>query len=220
MATETVENYLKAIHTLSRESAAGEAAMSRIAVLVGVTTGTATTMIKKLAAAKLANYERFGGVKLTAKGTAAALDILRRHRLVETFLVRTLKLDWAVVHAEAERLEHAISPAVLDALDAHLGRPTVDPHGDPIPDPRGKTRDPGGAPLSTLTPPAKVRVLRIANQDAAFLTLVARHGLTPGAAAALKSVDAAAQSLTVQAKGHAPLTLATSAAARIVCETV
>src|ERR1043165_3719519 len=100
MATETVENYLKAIYTLSRESATGEAGMTRLAMAVGVATGTATAMIKKLTAARFVKYERFGGVTLTAKGRKAALDIIRRHRIVETFLAETLKLDWSVVHIE------------------------------------------------------------------------------------------------------------------------
>ncbi|MBI5866658.1 MAG: metal-dependent transcriptional regulator, partial [Planctomycetes bacterium] len=139
MPSETAEDYLKAVLSLGRESPTGEAAMSRIAAIVGVTTGTATTMIKKLAAARLVRYERFGGVKLTSTGERAALNVLRRHRLVETFLVETLKLDWSVVHAEAERLEHAVSPLVLEALDNFLDRPSVDPHGAPTPDAKGRT---------------------------------------------------------------------------------
>jgi DtxR family Mn-dependent transcriptional regulator len=220
LATETIENYIKAVYTLCRESSTGEAAMSRIAAMVGVTTGTATTMVKKLAASKLAKYERFGGVTLTAKGDKAALDILRRHRLIETFLVETLKLDWSVVHAEAERLEHAISPVVLEALDKHLNHPSVDPHGDPIPDSRGKTREPRGAALSGFAAGARFRVVRITDQDPAFLSFVAKHGLRPGARGAVVSVDAAARSITVQAHGHAAVTMATAAAERIVCELI
>ncbi len=218
MATETVENYLKAVYTLSRESPTGEAGMTRVAALVGVTTGTATTMVKKLAAAKLAHYERFGGVKLTAKGERAALDILRRHRLVETFLVETLKLDWSRVHAEAERLEHAISPVVLAALDAHLNHPAVDPHGDPIPDADGTVREPHGKPLCEFRAGARFRVSRIADQDAAFLSFVAAHGLKPNARAVIVAIDAAAQSMSVQAKGCAAVTLALNAAAKILAE--
>lgn len=218
MATETAENYIKAIYTLGSESPTGEATMSRIAAMVGVTTGTATTMVKKLAASKLAKYERFGGVTLTAKGDRAALDILRRHRLIETFLVETLKLDWSVVHAEAERLEHAISPVVLEALDKHLNRPSVDPHGDPIPDGHGKTREPRGESLSTFSTGSKLRVTRITDQDPAFLSFVATHGLRPGARGSVTAVENAARSITVQANGHPAVTMALDAAARIVCE--
>lgn len=218
MASETVENYLKAVYTLCGESPAGEAAMSKIAAVVGVTTGTATTMVKKLAASKLARYERFGGVRLTPRGERAALDILRRHRIVETFLVQTLKLDWSAVHAEAERLEHAISPAVLEALDAHLGRPAIDPHGDPIPDALGKTRPRRGEPLSSFRAGSDVRILRILDQDSAFLSFVAKHGLKPGSPATIVGVEPTVQSIAVRAKGHPAVSMAMSAAARIICE--
>jgi DtxR family Mn-dependent transcriptional regulator len=218
VASETVENYLKAVYTLCGESPEGEAGMSRIAALVGVTTGTATTMVKKLAASKLARYERFGGVRLTPKGERAALDILRRHRIVETFLVQTLKLDWSAVHAEAERLEHAISPVVLEALDAHLGHPSIDPHGDPIPDALGKTRPSGGEPLSSFACGSKVRIVRILDQDSAFLSFVAKHGLKPGSVATIVSVEPTAQSIAVQAKGQPSVSMAMTAAARIICE--
>ena len=218
MATETVEDYLKAIYMLSRESPTGEAGMTRLAAMVGVATGTATAMAKKLAAAKLAKYERFGGVALTPKGTKAALNILRRHRLVETFLVETLKLDWSVVHPEAERLEHAVSPVVLEALDALLGHPTLDPHGDPIPDANGHIRAGHDQPLSDCVTGSKVRIARIADQDEAFLLLVARHGLKPGARVTVRGVDAPAQSITVEAEGAAPVTLALAAAGKILAE--
>lgn len=218
MASETVENYLKAVYLLSRESATGEAGMKAVATLVGVTTGTATTMVKRLAEAKLAKYERFGGVKLTAKGEKAAVDILRRHRLIETFLVQTLKLDWSVVHDEAERLEHAISPIVLDALDAHLGHPSVDPHGDPIPSADGRVRDTGGEVMSSFKAGAELRVLRITDQDGTFLTFAAKNGLKPGALVDVVSVDSPAQAMLVRSRGEEAVSLALLAAAKIVCE--
>ncbi|RJP35654.1 MAG: metal-dependent transcriptional regulator [Phycisphaerales bacterium] len=217
MATETVENYLKAIYTLCRESPTGEAGMTRLAAIVGVTTGTATAMAKKLAKAKLARYQRFGGVSLTAKGTRAAVDIIRRHRLIETFLVQTLKLDWSIVHAEAERIEHAISPVVLEALDKLLGRPDVDPHGDPIPDSDGRLRDPRGEPLSDCGAGDSVRIARITDQEERFLLFAARHGLRPGAHVTVLAVDAAAESITVQADAG-PVTLALAAARKIMAE--
>jgi DtxR family Mn-dependent transcriptional regulator len=217
MVTETVENYLKAIYTLCLESPTGEAGMTNVAAIVGVTTGTATAMAKKLASAKLARYQRFGGVSLTSKGTKAAVDIIRRHRLIETFLVQTLKLDWSVVHAEAERLEHAISPRVLEALDVFLGRPDADPHGDPIPDSDGRMRDTRTEPLSNCHAGASVRIARIADQEEPFLLFAAEHGLKPGANVTVLAVDAIAQSITVQADGP-PVTLALAAAGKILAE--
>lgn len=219
MASETVENYLKALDALCRESPTGEAGMKRLAAVVGVTTGTATSMAKKLAAAKLAKYERFGGISLTAKGQAAARDILRRHRLIETFLVETLKLDWSVVHAEAERLEHAISPTVLEALDRHLGHPSVDPHGDPIPDGKGGVREARGQSLSKFPAGSAVRVTRIADQDSAFLEFIAGHGLKPGAFATVIKTDSMAQSVEVEPQSKPRLWLSTDAADRIMAET-
>lgn len=217
MVSETVENYLKAIYTLSRESPTGEAGMTNVAAIVGVTTGTATAMAKKLASAKLARYQRFGGVSLTAKGTRAAVDIIRRHRLIETFLVETLKLDWSVVHAEADRLEHAISPRVLEALDDFLGRPDADPHGDPIPDCNGQLRNTRAEPLSNCTAGARVSIARIADQEEPFLLFAAEHGLKPGARVTVLAVDAAAQSITVSAN-DTPVTLALAAARKILTE--
>lgn len=218
MATETVENYLKAIYALSREAPTGEAAMTRIATLVGVTTGTATTMVKKLTAAKLVRYERFGGVKLTPKGDRAAVDILRRHRLIETFLVETLKLDWSVVHAEAERLEHAISPTVLEALDRHLGHPSVDPHGDPIPDSQGGVREGQGKSLTDFAAGVRIRVCRIVDQNQQFLAFIAKYGLKPGAIAKVVASDAPAQALQVEARDHPKVSLAFEAAKKILAE--
>ncbi|MBX3380730.1 MAG: metal-dependent transcriptional regulator [Phycisphaeraceae bacterium] len=218
MASEAVENYLKALEALCRESPTGEAGMKRLAAVVGVTTGTATSMAKKLAAAKLARYERFGGISLTAKGRAAARDILRRHRLIETFLVETLKLDWSVVHAEAERLEHAISPAVLEALDRHLGYPIVDPHGDPIPDGTGGVREARGRSLCEFSAGARVVVARVADQDREFLEFVARKGLKPGAIATVIAVDVPAQSIRVTPEGGNPVALGFAAAGKIMVE--
>jgi DtxR family Mn-dependent transcriptional regulator len=220
LATETVENYLKAIFTLCRESPTGEAGMSRIAAAVGVTTGTATSMVKKLGAAKLARYERFGGVSLTAKGTRAAVDILRRHRLVETFLVETLRLDWSVVHQEAERLEHALSPVVIEALDRHLGHPAFDPHGDPIPRADGSLLAPGGQPLHQFPAGSRLRVVRITDQGAAFLKFIGQHALRPGCQILLARTDHDAQALLVQATDADPVSIAFRAAEKIRCERV
>ena len=103
-----------------------------------VAAGTATAMVKTLADAGLVEYEPRGGVKLSAKGEKLALHVLRRHRLVELFLVEVLGLDWSEVDQEAEELEHAISDKVLEKIDALLKHPQVDPHGDPIPTAKGK----------------------------------------------------------------------------------
>lgn len=218
MSSPAAENYLKTIHALQQEG--GQASLGALAATVGVTPGTATTMVKRLAADRLVKYERYAGVSLTPRGEKAALDILRRHRLVETFLVRTLRLDWSLVHLEAERLEHAISPAVLEALDAHLGRPTTDPHGDPIPDAHGKLRDPRGVPLSRLVPAARARVTRVLDQEPAFLSFIARHGLMPSTRISILTRDDAAGLISVQAARQQPVSFALAIAAKILVEEV
>ncbi|HYD01722.1 MAG TPA: metal-dependent transcriptional regulator [Phycisphaerales bacterium] len=218
MATETVENYLKALLTLCDESPTGEAGLARLAALLGVTKGTATSMVKRLSEGKLVKAERYGGITLTPKGRRAATDVIRRHRLIETFLVRTLKLDWSVVHAEAERLEHAVSPTVIDAIDALLGHPSVDPHGDPIPDNSGRLRAAHSRPLSACATGERVRVARVTDQEGAFLAFAARHGLRPGARVAVLAADAQAQSMLVQAAGCESVSLAAAAAAKIAVE--
>lgn len=218
MATETAENYLKAIYTLCQESPTGEAGMSRIAGVVGVTTGTATSMVKKLAAGKLAKYERFGGVSLTPKGKKAALDILRRHRIVETFLVQTLKLDWSQVHDEAERLEHAISPRVLEALDRHLGHPTIDPHGDPIPSAHGEVVEPSLVPLSACASGQTCRLTRVLDQREQPLRLLKRHGLEIGARVRVQSIEPDIGTITVCLKKGEEFTLGIDAAGRLLVE--
>lgn len=184
MATETVENYLKALYTLTRESPTGEAGMKSLATLVGVTTGTATTMVKRLAAANFARYERFGGVRLTSKGEAAAVNILRRHRLIETFLVQTLKLDWSVVHNEATPRTRP----VLEALDHHPGT-SVASARRPDPEHEGHLHEPGGRPLTDFTPGTRVRVVRITESNSTFLTFVAGSGLRPGSLIEVRTLD-------------------------------
>src|SRR5437764_14428083 len=138
MPSSTVENYLKQIYLEQQHAPQELVAMGRLASAMAVVPGTATTMVKALADSGLVEYEPRGGVRLTRGGEQLALHVLRRHRLVELFLVKVVGLDWSEVHVEAEELEHAISEKVLEKIDALLGHPSVDPHGDPIPSPQGK----------------------------------------------------------------------------------
>ena len=142
MPSPTVENYIKQIYLEQQSSTGGESEalvpMGRLAAAMGVVPGTATTMVKALSDSGLVAYEPRGGVRLTRGGEQLALHVLRRHRLVELFLVKVLGLDWSEVHEEAEELEHAVSDKVLERMDQVLGHPSVDPHGDPIPSAKGK----------------------------------------------------------------------------------
>ena len=142
MATSTVENYLKQLYLEQNAAAGRKVSMGRLAIAMGVVPGTATSMVKALSDSGLVEYEPRGGVRLTSRGQQLALHVLRRHRLVELFLVKTLGLDWSEVHEEADNLEHVISDRVLERMDALLGHPTADPHGDPIPTSKGQLHEP------------------------------------------------------------------------------
>src|SRR3979409_2499531 len=139
LPSSTVENYLKAIYQGQSTLPAGQRLlpMGHVASAVGVTPGTATTMVKALSESGLAEYEPYSGVRLTKAGEKLAGLVLRRHRLVEAFLVQVMGMSWAEVHEDAEQLEHVVSERLIDRIDEMLGRPTHDPHGDPIPTPEG-----------------------------------------------------------------------------------
>ena len=139
LPSQTVENYLKTIFLAQAGRAASDelVPMGQIASALGVVPGTATTMIKALSESGLVHYEPYMGVRLTPAGEKLAGLVLRRHRLIELFLVKVLGMDWTEVHDEAERLEHAVSEQLIERIDAMLGRPAADPHGDPIPTAEG-----------------------------------------------------------------------------------
>ena len=219
MPSSTVENYLKQLY-LEQQHAPGElVSMGRLATVMGVVPGTATTMVKALADSGLVSYEPRGGVKLTRGGEQLALHVLRRHRLVELFLVKVLGLDWSEVHAEAEELEHAISDKVLERIDALLDRPRVDPHGDPIPPAKGR---PHAAAAQTSLAECEIsrsyRIARIIDQDPPFLQFVDRCGLMPDVVVAVDGRDSLADSVRVRPRGKEAVTLGMSAARKILVE--
>jgi DtxR family Mn-dependent transcriptional regulator len=200
MATPTTEDYLKQIWMLRESLASDCVPMGELAKALGLSPGTVTTMVKSIAAAGLADYRPRQGVGLTTEGEALALRMVRRHRIVELFLVETLGMDWSEVHAEAEVLEHAISDKVLERLAAFLGDPSSDPHGDPIP------RSDGGfdagrdaTPLSQCAAGSSVIVVRVREQSREVLDFLADHGMKPGS-----SLEVVARNLgggTVEVRG-------------------
>src|SRR5213080_1420420 len=139
LPSSTVENYLKAIYhgQIALQPAQRLVPMGQVAGALGVTPGTATTMIKALSESGLAEYEPYSGVRLTPAGEKLAGLVLRRHRLVEQFLVQVMGMSWDEVHEDAEQLEHVVSERLIQRIDEMLGRPTHDPHGDPIPTAEG-----------------------------------------------------------------------------------
>lgn len=182
MPSLTVENYLKAVLQLSLRNRAEWISTGELAEAMHVSPGTVTSMLKTLAAAKLASYKPYEGITLTASGKKLALRMLRRHRLIELFLVETLKLTWDQVHAEAENLEHAVSDDLIDRIDSYLGHPSTDPHGDPIPSADGEMRGdtPPGTPLSSCQPGQRVRLVRVLNQGPEFLRYLTESGFEIG----------------------------------------
>jgi DtxR family Mn-dependent transcriptional regulator len=175
-------------------------------------------MVKALADSGLVSYEPREGAKLTRGGEQLALRVLRRHRLVELFLVKVLGLDWSEVHVEAEELEHAISDKVLERIDELLGRPSVDPHGDPIPSAAGRVNKNSFPSLLECALGHPVRVARVIDQHPEFLQFVDRCGLTPGTTITVESRDAIASAVAVRAENGPITTLGTDAAQKILVE--
>jgi DtxR family Mn-dependent transcriptional regulator len=219
MATSTVENYLKHILLLSDEASA-LVPMGALAESLEVVPGTVTTMVKALADSGLVDHRPRQGVRLTDAGSRLALSVLRKHRLVETFLVNVLKMDWSAVHAEAEQLEHAISDDVLDRLDALLGHPAVDPHGDPIPSRQGKLSSQVYATLATCGVAKPLRIVRITEQSAEFLQFAEQNGLRPGTSVRVADRNLAAGLVSLKKTGTKPLALSLAAAGKILVEPV
>ena len=213
MVTETVENYLKAVETLSRQ---GEVGVARLAQELRLTKGTVTSMVQRLARRGLLRAPRYGSVSLTPLGRRKALDVLRRHRIIECFLVRYIGLDWTEVHVEAERLEHALSPRVLNRLDALLGHPSRDPHGDPIPTARGHLRVAKEVPLDRLATGARARIERVMHQSPRFLRTAASCGLLPGAAVVVMQSASGASGVQLRIGRRAPVRVGRSIAQRVM----
>ena len=176
----TTENYLKTIFAASEQSGNRLVSLGEIAVALSVTPGTVTTMMKSLQKDGLVEYTPRTGVRLTNEGRAAALTVLRRHRLLELFLVEVLGLDWSLVHDEAEVLEHAISDQLLERIDELLDHPTADPHGDPIPRGDGTVATVTSPPLADIAAGNEVTVTRVEHGDAGFMGFLQEAGLTPG----------------------------------------
>lgn len=217
MATITVENYLKHVLLLSEGSDA-LVPMGALASALAVVPGTATTMVKALADEGFVEHQPRQGVRLTTEGRRVALNVLRKHRLVETFLVNVLKMDWAKVHDEAEQLEHAISDEVLDRLDALLGHPTTDPHGDPIPSRQGKLSSQVYATLATCITERSLRIVRVTEQSTEFLQFAEQHGLQPGTSLRVTDRNLTAGLVTVRKPTGRAIPLSIAAAGKILVE--
>jgi len=216
--SSTVENYLKAIYAGVASLPPGQrlVPMGQLASAVGVAPGTATTMVKTLADSGLVEYEPYAGVALTAAGQKLAALVLRRHRLIELFLVRMMGYSWDEVHDEAEQLEHAVSERLIDRIDEMLGRPETDPHGDPIPNAEGLVKQQDSQTLLTCPLDRIVIVTRVIDQDRDFLRFIEQHHLKPGEAIEVEARDAAADSVRVRGRNDQRITIGTRAASKLL----
>ena len=218
LPSSTVENYLKAIYVGETHLTADQklVPMGQLAGALGIAPGTATTMVKALAESGLVIYEPYNGVRLTAAGQKLAARVLRRHRLIELFLVQVVGMNWDEVHDDAEQMEHVVSDRLIERIDEMLGQPEVDPHGDPIPTADGQL--PHRALESLLTCPlhTPVTVARVTDQDAAFLRFIESHNLKPGQTIEVEARDEVSDSVRLKGPNDARVTIGARAASKLL----
>lgn len=201
--TRSVEDYLKAIYHLSLGGA--PAGTTEIAHLLDLAPASVTGMVKRLSEQGLLEHVPYKGVELTPGGRRAALRMVRRHRVLESYLVAFLGYTWDAVHEEAERLEHAVSDALIERMATALGNPSVDPHGDPIPAPDGTMVELVYTPLSEVPVGERVEVRRVETGQADRLRFFADHGLVPGAAVVVLDRQPFGGPMRVRASGREQL---------------
>ena len=197
--TPPIEDYLKVVYTLVRERGEERASTSAISERMEVSAASVTNMMQKLADMRLVEYVPYRGVSLTDAGEKIALEVIRHHRLIELYLAEALGYPWDEVHDEAERLEHVISEEFEDRIDAMLGHPTTDPHGDPIPPKSG--RPPAGASprrLSEVEVGESVVVRRVSDRDGELLRQLASLELVPGTRVRIVSRDSSGGPITLE----------------------
>ncbi|EWT04864.1 transcriptional regulator [Intrasporangium chromatireducens Q5-1] len=211
--TRMVEDYLTLIWK-AHEWPGGEPSTTDLAAQLGVTASTVSANLKKLARDGHIDYEPYGPISLTDAGRAIAVEIVRRHRIIETYLVEALGLGWDQVHDEADRLEHAISDLVLDRMDTVLGHPTTDPHGDPIPAADGTVPADDSRPLTEITAGTKADIARVSDRSPDVLRYLQDHGITVGTRVRVNDFNPQA-SMIEMTVGHKRVVLSLPAAAAV-----
>jgi DtxR family Mn-dependent transcriptional regulator len=201
--TRSVEDYLKAIYRLSLGGT--PAGTTEIAHLLDLAPASVTGMVKRLSEQGLLEHVPYKGVELTATGRRAALRMVRRHRILESYLVAFLDYTWDAVHEEAERLEHAVSDGLIERMATALGNPSVDPPGDPIPAPDGSMVELVYTPLSEVPVGESVELRRVETGQADRLRYFAEHGLVPGASVVVTSRQPFGGPMTVRTGSHEQL---------------
>jgi DtxR family Mn-dependent transcriptional regulator len=179
LRSPAVQDYSKAIYALQSRTPE-PVSTNALADRLGITPGSVSAMLRKLSDLQLITHEPYRGVRLTAAGRRLALEVIRHHRLLESFLADSLGMPWDRVHAEAEILEHVLSEELEQLIAAKLGNPTVDPHGDPIPDAKLELREPATRTLESLEPGQRGVFVRVSDADPAMLRYLAARGIAPG----------------------------------------
>lgn len=197
--SHTEENYLKAIYKL--QEANGETvANSMLAKELSVHSASVTDMLKKMAKKKLIVYQKSKGVKLSETGRSIAINIIRKHRLWEVFLVDKLQFGWDEVHEIAEQLEHIHSDLLIDKLDRYLGFPKSDPHGDPIPDSNGVFAKSKAVLLSDLTGGSQGKFVGVTDHSPSFLNYLDKTGIVLGDTIQVKAIEEFDKSVILRLK--------------------
>lgn len=200
MITEADQNYLKEIYSLELDHQ--QVTTSMLADRFGFSPATVTGMLKKLSSHGWVTYEPYQGVNLTDDGRKIALEVLRHHRLIETYLARALNIPWDRLHDEAEKLEHVLSDYLEARIDESLGFPTSDPHGSPIPTADGAVRDSGRMRLAHLEAGSDAEIVEVYDRDPELLARLKDLGLVPGAHIAVQAVEPLDGLLTLLVGGN------------------
>lgn len=214
MASSTEENYLKSLYNLA--NAHGEVNLSDLAGSLQVSLPTANSMVKSLQKSGWVVYEKYKPVTLTKEGQKTAALIIRKHRLMEMFLVKVMNFGWEEVHEVAEQIEHIHAPKFFERMDQMLGFPTVDPHGSPIPDPQGKVTPLSFTPLTFAKPGQKVQLAALTNSSTEFLEFLNSRNLSLGTQLSIISKETYDQSMVVSYTGHPSETLSEKVCERLL----
>lgn len=196
--SEAIEDYLKAIYEIQQEE--GRAKTTILANRLGVSAGSVTEMVKRLSkkSPRLVTHTSHKGVTLTPEGQKVALKVIRRHRLLESFLHQVLGFSWDAIHPEADRLEHYASDRLIDAMAEYMDNPAFDPHGEPIPEKNGKLDDSRHTALAELPIDCPARIDRVVHRDAELLRYLAKNRIQPGSVITVRDRAPLSGPITVQ----------------------
>jgi DtxR family Mn-dependent transcriptional regulator len=216
--SNTEENYLKAIYSISGLNGGEGVSTSQLSEHLNNKAGTITDMLKRLAEKKLINYEKYKGVSLSRKGEKIAVKIVRKHRLWEVFLLEKLRFTWDQVHDIAEQLEHIQSDELIDRLDLFLGKPKFDPHGDPIPDSKGQINNVKAKPLSRFSKKGNFILMGVCEHSKAFLQHISSLGLKIGDTIKVEEINEFDNSYLVKMNNKTSHFLSNKVASNILVE--